>query len=1028
MSSEHIPRDGSRLVLIAVALLWTGPHVSAQRGSRLEVQTGHSLGISRIALSEHGDKLGSYGVDGSVVLWDVRSGHQVWDTLIAPGAECFGFSTDGSRILASYGAGNVVRAMWSGSGVKGEEVPVCAEPEVRVGGSLFRIQESWKLFGSFTRLMRNRKGKWREVLAPEYKFEEFTVLKVHRRSSQLILGRRDGVVIGVDTNGTVGWLLKAHNQEVTDLAIDEQDDFVYASSLDGSISCIDLRSREIVDRFFERVERFTCSSLTGSRLQLGTLSGNVYEVDLQHPFAGVSRQKISHQPIASITALNDSVRLCYERGTRAFSVEYDRVKRIERIASWDPKSYMPWQNRPQQWAGSAITGALFSPDGRSHVRSIRRGVAMRYEWADGRGHRKRIATGEGSIHRFIFMGDTVVFGFGIRMRRKQYKRVLKGAGNEGVEQDCTQSYWKDLELNGPGIRIMALPVAAQYAFKLDEREVLVINAGVWRTYDVPSGSCRHAFTTSTRSVYALGEGLFAYEDDSLAIHLVHYDGVGFSEAALFRGLQGHVVSVHRWKERDQIVNVYSEGILEVWNAASGENLYSLIPVGRKGIVAITDSGYFAASGRVSSGLSFVDQGEVIGLDQMDVLFNRPDLIMERGGAERDLVKAYSLAYHKRLAHLGLSDRSVDRDIPRPECSLINSDQVRGVVQSATMCLKVEMRGNGAPLKDWNVFVNDVPLFGSNGRALPEGGPDQWIDSVKVTLSEGRNKIEVTSRNNEGVSSLSRPIHVRYDAAERSTGEVIFLGIALDHHQFPGHDLHYAVKDIRDLATALALRFGDTLAVDTLFDGRVTLENVRALKRRLLMTSVNDKVIVAYSGHGLLSKEFDYYLAAFGVDFSDPAVGGLPYEELEALLDSIPARRKLLLIDACNSGEVDREEVLASETSLPDGTRGQPLELSYTPVLGLKGSFELMQELFANVNRGTGATVISASGGTQYAYEGQGGTNGVFTSSILELLGREGHVTVSELKEYVGRRVMELTNGNQRPTSRNETLEFDWDVW
>lgn len=97
-------------------------------------------------------------------------------------------------------------------------------------------------------------------------------------------------------------------------------------------------------------------------------------------------------------------------------------------------------------------------------------------------------------------------------------------------------------------------------------------------------------------------------------------------------------------------------------------------------------------------------------------------------------------------------------------------------------------------------------------------------------------------------------------------------------------------------------------------------------------------------------------------------------------------------------------------------------------IGLKNSFELMQELFANVNRGTGATVIAASGGTQFAQEHGNLKNGVFTYSILELMQQRKEVKVSELKYIVGKRVEELTNGYQKPTSRNENIEFDWRVW
>ncbi len=109
-------------------------------------------------------------------------------------------------------------------------------------------------------------------------------------------------------------------------------------------------------------------------------------------------------------------------------------------------------------------------------------------------------------------------------------------------------------------------------------------------------------------------------------------------------------------------------------------------------------------------------------------------------------------------------------------------------------------------------------------------------------------------------------------------------------------------------------------------------------------------------------------------------------------------------------------------------KGVDLVYTYQPTLGMKNSFELMQELFANVNRGTGATVISASGGTQFAHEDGKLKNGVFTFSILELMQQHPEMNVSELKTKVGERVLELTNGLQKPTSRSENIEFDWRVW
>ena len=104
-------------------------------------------------------------------------------------------------------------------------------------------------------------------------------------------------------------------------------------------------------------------------------------------------------------------------------------------------------------------------------------------------------------------------------------------------------------------------------------------------------------------------------------------------------------------------------------------------------------------------------------------------------------------------------------------------------------------------------------------------------------------------------------------------------------------------------------------------------------------------------------------------------------------------------------------------------------------MGLKNSFELMQLLFADLKRGTGAMVISSASGVEFAYEGEQWKNGVFTYALLEGLktgncdlNGDGNILVSEIREYVIDKVSELTNGNQNPTSRKENLEYDFSAW
>lgn len=65
---------------------------------------------------------------------------------------------------------------------------------------------------------------------------------------------------------------------------------------------------------------------------------------------------------------------------------------------------------------------------------------------------------------------------------------------------------------------------------------------------------------------------------------------------------------------------------------------------------------------------------------------------------------------------------------------------------------------------------------------------------------------------------------------------------------------------------------------------------------------------------------------------------------------------------------------------------------------------------------------------QYAQERGDLRNGVFTYCILDAFNQNKQLKVSELKRIVGDRVTALTRGLQKPTFRNETNNYDWNVW
>jgi len=199
------------------------------------------------------------------------------------------------------------------------------------------------------------------------------------------------------------------------------------------------------------------------------------------------------------------------------------------------------------------------------------------------------------------------------------------------------------------------------------------------------------------------------------------------------------------------------------------------------------------------------------------------------------------------------------------------------------------------------------------------------------------------------------------------------------------------------------------------------------------------VIVTFAGHGLLDKNWDYYLATYSIDFNNPSEGGLPYGNLENLFEGIAPLKKILMIDACHSGEVDKEEMIQFTSGFEKSSSDINFRSAGSGIakknVSLKTSSELMKEMFADIRRGTGATVISSAAGAELAYEGDQWKNGLFTYCLLTGLkdkeadlNNDGQIYLSELQKYISEKVYLLSKGLQRPASRIENSNMDFRVW
>lgn len=197
-------------------------------------------------------------------------------------------------------------------------------------------------------------------------------------------------------------------------------------------------------------------------------------------------------------------------------------------------------------------------------------------------------------------------------------------------------------------------------------------------------------------------------------------------------------------------------------------------------------------------------------------------------------------------------------------------------------------------------------------------------------------------------------------------------------------------------------------VKLLTNERATLRNIKSAMFDWLAQAVEeDTVVIFFAGHGTPQSPFvreNMYLLTHDSEIGNVPVTAFPMWDIRtAIQRHIRARRIVILADACHSGGIGNEFLVAARSA-----ESHPNPIS-------EGFIDL-----ATID--PGICVITASAYNQESWEGPqwGGGHGVFTYTLVEALkgaadrNLDGVVTVAELGQYLSRKVRERTRGAQTP--------------
>jgi len=497
-----------------------------------------------------------------------------------------------------------------------------------------------------------------------------------------------------------------------------------------------------------------------------------------------------------------------------------------------------------------------------------------------------------------------------------------------------------------------------------------------------------------------------------------------------------------------IVSGSYEDVLYFWDVNTGKEVAKVFFLKNNDWMIVCPDGYYSCSQGTANKISFKMGNHLYSFEQFDLQFNRPDIVLKRLElANSTTIEMYKKAYEKRLQKTGFNEKMFNNDWHIPEISIKN--KIIHKTDSANYELNVFAKDKKYKLDRINVWINDVPIYGIKGIDLRNENTKFVNKKLSFLLNKGKNKIQISALNQKGAESYKQTVYVDNLSKDIVKPDLHVVVVGVSDYKNSSLNLSYASKDANDIANMFKQNKSTYNKTHTkyILDKEATRENILKVKKSLMNTNVDDQVVLFFAGHGVL-EGYDYYLATTDIDVFDIPETALAYEDFENILDGIPARKKLLLIDACHSGEVeesvpDKKIVLDDDGAVVTIKGTTKRAAANSTKVNLSSSFKLMKVLFADLRRGTGTTIISSAAGSESAIEGAmilNGkltpiNNGVFTYSFMKGLyskkadaNNNGTITISEIKDYVSNQVSKITGGYQHPTSRRENLETDFIIW
>ncbi|MGV6860132.1 MAG: caspase family protein [Putridiphycobacter sp.] len=502
-------------------------------------------------------------------------------------------------------------------------------------------------------------------------------------------------------------------------------------------------------------------------------------------------------------------------------------------------------------------------------------------------------------------------------------------------------------------------------------------------------------------------------------------------------------------DADYVFSGSEDGTLKITDYKKQKTIATYLAIGSKEFMIYTPDNYYIASRNALQSIAFRIDNKLISFEQFDIYLNRPDIVAKEIGKSPPMfIRAYEYLHKKRLRKYNINDEgnlNLDYHIP----NIINESDLPLITSEDAIKVTLKAWDDKYDIKAINVYVNGTPIYGETGYTL-ETPVKSYRTTFNIPLIEGKNKIQISAVNSNQAESIYESFEIVKEITNKKSN-LYMVGIGVSNYKDNRFNLTYPTKDAKDMTTKLgsAALLYDQIYTKTLLDDEVTIENFVALNAFFKDCKEDDIAIIFIAGHGVLDANFDYYFGTYDIDFNNPENRGLAYDKIHELLNKIRSYRKLLIMDTCHSGELDKEEIEQGPAPEVDDSdlkfRGTSIGVVKKEALGFENTIELVEDVFSDTRKGSGAIVISSAGGAEYAIESDEWQNGLFTYAFIKGFEMEsknqyqqsifnadydknGSVEVSEIRKYVYEVVKEKSGNKQKPSSREENIDQDYPIY